>query len=125
MALQIRPARREDVQQLAKLHVDSWRFGHEGVYSSDVLDGVSVEDREKSWEEAFASPSPNRLVLVAEREGTVVGFATSGPARDASPVDTTAEVYELFVDPDAIGTGVGGALLHESRHALKAAGFER
>lgn len=57
-------------------------------------------------------------VVVAEREGTVVGFYALGRAPDGALDDASGAAGELdacFVEPSAIGSGVGGALL---RHAL-------
>ena len=52
---------------------------------------------------------------VAERDGVVVGV---------SAVDPQARELELlFVDPPAIGTGAGGALLRDALEQARAAGL--
>lgn len=105
------------------MHVRSWRIGHRGLYPQDVLDAVSVEEREPVWRDTLAVPSPGRIVLVAERAGSIVGFASGGPARERSN-EATAEVYELFVDPEVLGTGTGHALFRATLNQLERAGFD-
>ncbi|MFI7586597.1 mycothiol synthase [Spongisporangium articulatum] len=51
--------------------------------------------------------------LVAERDGRMLGFHWT-----KVPGDGTGEVYVLGVDPDAQGTGLGGALLRAGLHSL-------
>jgi GNAT superfamily N-acetyltransferase len=57
------------------------------------------------------------LVHVAERDGTLVGFCAVNPA--AAPPELDA----LFVEPDAMGAGVGRALLAQARAAAAAHGI--
>jgi GNAT superfamily N-acetyltransferase len=54
-------------------------------------------------------------VRVAERDGAVVGFAAVDPA--------ARELEMLFVDPAAIGTGAGRALLRDALAAAREAGL--
>jgi GNAT superfamily N-acetyltransferase len=57
-------------------------------------------------------------VRVAERDGTLVGFSLC--VLDADP----PQLDMLFVDPPAIGTGAGGALLALALAEARAAGVE-
>ena len=56
------------------------------------------------------------IVRVAERDGAVVGFAAVDPE--------ARELEMLFVDPGAIGTGAGGALLRDALAAAREAGLD-
>jgi GNAT superfamily N-acetyltransferase len=57
-------------------------------------------------------------VRVAERDGRLVGFSALDPHADPP------ELVALFAEPDAIGTGVGRALLQRAREDAGAAGIE-
>jgi acetyltransferase len=57
-----------------------------------------------------ALEEPGRLVLVAEREGEVVGMAHLAPARAAN-APHRAEVQRVAVARQARGTGVGRELM--------------
>jgi GNAT superfamily N-acetyltransferase len=61
-----------------------------------------------------------RLPLVAEEDGEVIGFAHVGPS-DEEPI---GEVYRLFVLPERWGTGVGRALMERALKQQRAAGFD-
>jgi GNAT superfamily N-acetyltransferase len=114
VALLIRSPREPDIRSIAELHIRSWQFGHQGLFPQSVIDSVSVEERVDSWRETLASPSPGKTVLVAEQDGEIVGFVSSGPSRDRSVEAAAGEIYELFVEPDLVATGVGAALFRES-----------
>jgi ribosomal protein S18 acetylase RimI-like enzyme len=123
VALLIRNPGEPDIRSIAELHIRSWQFGHQGLFPQSVIDSVSVEERVDSWRETLASPSPGKTVLVAEQDGEIVGFVSSGPSRDR-PVEAGAgEIYELFVEPDLVATGVGAALFRESLARLEGSGF--
>jgi GNAT superfamily N-acetyltransferase len=50
-------------------------------------------------------------VWVALRNGHIVGYASTGPPRDEDVPLPAAEVYAIYVLPDAWRSGVGRALL--------------
>jgi phosphinothricin acetyltransferase len=66
-----------------------------------------VDDR-KEWFSHYAPTGPHRL-LVADDEGRVVGYATSSPFRPKPGYRTSVETT-VYVEPDAVGRGVGNAL---------------
>ena len=77
-------------------HLDSWDHGRDP--------------------EAYPLDDPDRTVLVAEREGTVVGFGQAHHGR--------AEVEACYVHPDHAGRGVGSALLAGLEGRLAGTGAE-
>ncbi len=101
----------------------SWQFSHRGLFPDDVVDALSVEEREQSWQETLAGQFSGRTVLLAERGDEVLGFASAGPTRDPFSEPGTGEVYEIFVHPEAIGTGVGAALFQQTLDRLSHEGF--
>ncbi len=124
VTLQIRDGRPADAERLASVQVSSWRVSHDRVYPQAVLDSVTIEEREREWREMLNGPSSSKRLLVVEQDEVVVGLSSSGPDRDeAGPADI-AEVYELFVDPSVIGTGVGHALLRATLDRLRRDGYE-
>ncbi len=75
--MNIRSARLEDARRLAEIHVETWRATYPGVMPPEVLDGLSVESRERNWQEWI--PHLETEAFVAELDGTVVGFVNVGP----------------------------------------------
>lgn len=99
------------------------------IYAHHVLTGIA------SFEEV--PPSPQEIAarraavlalgapyLVAEFEGRVVGFAYAGAYRARPAYRHTIE-DSVYVAPDALGRGVGRALLAEVVARCEAAGFRQ
>ena len=124
-AVKVRPATREDARAIAEVHVASWRDAYRGLLPDDYLEKLSVDEREAQRLEAFDRPSAGSGVLVAEEDGQVVGFATFSPSRDDDAPGGTGEVPAIYVDPAAVGTGVGRELFAAVTEALRRAGFTR
>jgi GNAT superfamily N-acetyltransferase len=62
------------------------------------------------------------VVWVAERGGAVVGFSAWGPAREPREAHVDAELYAIYQEHHALGTGVGGRLLAATVEDMRQAG---
>ena len=117
----VRGAGAEDAAEVAGVHVRSWQAAYRGLLSDEYLDALRPEDRMGYY--ILGAPDPSLpSTIVAVMEGTIRGFATTGPSRDADTPDR-GEVLALYVDPDAWGLGVGRALLAQARTHLHRSGF--
>jgi ribosomal protein S18 acetylase RimI-like enzyme len=111
-SLTIRPARVEDVAQMARVNVRCWQETYRGLMSDAVLDDPGfLAARERFWTAALTDERyrENR-VAVAERDGELVGIAMSGPPLDAAAA-WARQLYVLYVYAADHGTGAGPALL--------------
>jgi ribosomal protein S18 acetylase RimI-like enzyme len=119
----LRPAVPADARTLAEIHVAGWRFAYRGLVPDAELDALSVERREAMWSGvlARATSGPYR-VWVAEREGRVVGFVSTGPSRDDDAADGAAELYAIYLDPAWVGAGLGRALTEQALADVAARG---
>ncbi len=115
----LRPAREEDARAIADIHVRTWQTAYRGLLPDDLLDGLSVERREQVWRDLLAHGDQD--VVVADEDGGIVGFASSGPSREA-PAE--GELYAIYVTPEAWGTGAGRMLLSAAAAALAARGYD-
>ena len=109
----VRPAVPSDAPAMAALHVRAWRAAYEGVMPDAFLAGLTVEEREAMWRRSLTEPDrapAERVILVAETEGRVRGFAAAGHAR-GDDEHGLGELYAINVDPDAWGGDTGSALL--------------
>lgn len=110
----VRPATLADADGIAVVHVRSWQSVYRGKMPQDYLDGLDPARRSEAWRQIMQQASPARDgVLVAEAEdGGIVGFASFGPARDGdTDPRVTGEVFAIYADPRALGTGTGRALM--------------
>jgi ribosomal protein S18 acetylase RimI-like enzyme len=111
-SLTVRPARVEDVAQMAAVNVRCWRETYRGLVPDVVLDDPGfLAARERFWSAALTDPRyrENRAA-VAERDGELVGIAMSGPPLDAGAA-WARQLYVLYVHAADHGTGAGPALL--------------
>src|SRR5690349_19066849 len=98
----VRPARSEDVAEIARIQVETWHFSYADVLPAEALAGLTVEAASAAWQPAITSP-PTGLhhVLVAVEGEWTVGFTAFGPADDLQPEDqeqeTTVAVGPLIV----------------------------
>lgn len=111
-SLTVRPARVEDVAQMALVNVRCWQETYRGLMSDAVLDDPDfLSTRERFWAAALTDERYRRnRVAVAERDGELIGIAMSGPPLDAD-VTWTRQLYVLYVYAADHGTGAGLALL--------------
>src|SRR5437899_1801855 len=68
-------------------------------------------DEQQEWFTHYATTGRHRL-LVADEDGVVVGYASSGTFRPKRAYETTVEV-SVYLAPDACGRGLGAALYEE------------
>ncbi len=98
--MHVRDATREDLESVVQVH----SAAVEGVRGTDAYDRRQVE----AWNHErdpgdYPLADPDRRLVVAERDGAVVGFGQVAPGR--------GELEAVYVDPDHWGQGVGTALV--------------
>lgn len=108
MGITIRRARPGEAVSLSALALRS--KGHWG-YDTGFLEACRAE---LTWTEGDVARA---TVVVAERGGTTVGFFVLASGADVGELDA------LFVDPPAIGTGVGGILMSEALRVARRLGL--
>jgi L-amino acid N-acyltransferase YncA len=90
-----------------------------------------VEDRVATFETRLAEPEDaarwieSDLVVVAERDGGLVGWAKASPYSDNHPYYDGVREATLYVDRDARRTGVGRQLLAALADAAAEAGAHK
>ena len=107
-AVVIRHATPADAEVIAALHAESWRQSYRGVYSDAYLDGVVVEERRELWLERMRTIDERAITLLAEVDGTLVGFAHTYLRSDPT---WGALLDNLHVAPAFKRRGVGRALM--------------
>ena len=103
-----------------------WQAAYSDILPHDFLAGLSIDAREVAWrtmldsDEDGATPS-----WLAERDGRPIGFLAAGPPRDADVEGPAAELYALYVLPEAWRGGAGSALLAVAVDHWRALGVSR
>lgn len=104
-ALVVRHARRDDAEGFVRAHESAWdsTIGEIVGHSLDEL--APYEARLERFRESIAGASERAQAWLAERSGQIVGIAVS--VRDG---EEAVELRDLYVVPEAWGTGVAQAL---------------
>ena len=106
---------------MGRVSVRAWQAAYRGQMPDDYLDELSPEERARMWSSTLGRRDDSRPVLVVEHDGTVIGFASVGPARDGT---RTGELYAINIDPDRWGSGHGRRLLEAAEAELSAVGYD-
>ena len=134
----VRPARPEDVAEIARIQLATWRAAYRRLLPRHVLDNLDEGWLAQRWDAAVRQPpGDTHQVLVAVEQATqsyLVGFAASGPAdaealapnepADALGPDVVA-VTDLLVEPRWGRRGHGSRLLAASVDLWRESGFDR
>lgn len=123
----LRHATPDDAQAISDLHMHSWQWAYRGLIPDAYLDGLSAR-REQRIEQRRTNlmtlpQRPYQRWWLAELAGQVVGFAITDRSRDSDAQAGTAEVYAIYLAPEAVGQGVGRALFAHAVADLRQRGF--
>ena len=122
--LVVRAAVPADAVAIARVHVQAWRSAYRGLLPDRYLAGLTVEGRAPRWRQRLRQLGARESVLAVVRDGTVVGFASAGPARDSDCDERiTGELYAIYLVEQEWGRGVGRALHRAAVETLRDARF--
>ncbi|MEU0544530.1 GNAT family N-acetyltransferase [Nocardia sp. NPDC005978] len=103
----------EHVDSLAECHIACWREAYRELVPAHVLAAFDVRRGAARWERTRAAGILRIMVAVHTdpvHGDTVIGFASTGPARDESPV-AAHELSAMYVRARWYGTGVSHDLM--------------
>ncbi len=120
--LVIRRAGTADARAIAEITVSGWQAAYRGLMPQGFLDGLSVPAREVGWRNLLENEGEGAASWIAERDGQVTGFVSSGLPRDDDLPADSAEVYAIYVAPAEWRRGAGRALLETATAEWRARG---
>ncbi|HXL86327.1 MAG TPA: GNAT family N-acetyltransferase [Gemmatimonadaceae bacterium] len=125
-AVSIRRATPADIPDIGRLGALLVRVHHDLDPQRFIAATPDTETR-YGWFLGTQLDEPNIIILVAERDGKVIGYTYSGvEGTDYMALRGPAGVvYDIIVDPDHRKQGVGRMLLGATLDALKARGSPR
>ncbi len=125
-AVSIRPAAPADLEAVGRLGALLVRI-HHGFDPERFIAATPQTEHGYGSFLGTQLDAPNIVILVAERDGEVVGYTYAGvEGKDYMSLRGPAGVlYDIVVDPAHRGQGVGRALLDRTLAALAAKGAPR
>ena len=119
--MRIRPAVAADARAIAEVQVATWRTTYRGMLPDDLLDNLSVDEREPRWLELLATAGEVMLVA-CDAEGTVVGFAAGGAERTGQ-LGCDGELRAIYLVESVQRQGLGTLLVRRLVQELRSRGF--
>ncbi|UYX54341.1 GNAT family N-acetyltransferase [Bacillus thuringiensis] len=110
MEIHVRRATKNDIANIAKVHVESWKTTYKGIFSNGVLDNITYEQRENLWENIFQKDDKNEHRFVAETlNGEIIGFIDGGAERTGT-YNCDGELYAIYILQEYQGMKIGQRL---------------
>jgi ribosomal protein S18 acetylase RimI-like enzyme len=119
MTLIIRRAEERDMAEIDSFCEVSWRETYLGLMDDGERRGLPEAHTDCGWVETSRRAG---ALLIAERDGALVGFGACGPARDPA-LGTAGEVYAVYVAQRLRYRGIGTALMGRMARALTRRGI--
>ncbi|MDQ3052366.1 MAG: GNAT family N-acetyltransferase [Actinomycetota bacterium] len=112
----VRPARRHEAGEVARIQRTSWARAGTSVIPSSVLDRLVSDEVVSRWAATIeAPPTAGHHVLVAREQETIVGLVAFGPAEDSDPSRENGSEARAAGESDNGPTGEIATLLVEPR----------
>lgn len=149
-ALTIRPAAPNDAQAVARIRVLGWRFAYQGLVPQGYLDSLSIAENTERMRGYLSQLPQNlppnnlasvqgssgdekRLFMLAVHDDVVLGFChfsaapnnADRPERATPGGEMVGRLHSLYIDPDALGQGIGHALMSHALSTFTAWGCKR
>ncbi len=126
----VRPARSDDVDDIARIQLETWTHGYAEILPAPVLGLLTAEVAQQAWGEAVMTPpTPRHHVLVALEQEWRVGFVAFGPADDLEETDvspaTTVAFGPLLVEPRFGRRGHASRLMSAAVDHARGDGMDR
>ena len=117
--IRFRRATPADADSIGEMHVQAWREAYAGLFPDAVLAALDPAQRAAMWRGIIAEGGS---VQLAEQDGAIVGFGSSGLQRDAS-LPFAGEIGDLYVLRRAQRRGIGRGLMSAMAGDLLAQGL--
>lgn len=116
-----------DAPAIGAVHVAAWRETYSGLLPDQMLAELSVDQRSAMWDAVLRDPTQfgSVAVLVAEAQGTVIGFGSCGTQADPALAEAGfgGEIHAVYLLQPHQRHGYGRALLSALAAALQDAGL--
>lgn len=130
----VRPAQFDDADRIAEIRVAGWRTTYREWFDPEVIDHPDFLDASRdTWRAVLGFPAAaipehhrgGETLVFVDATGRVAGWASVGPDRAPDPdcpAPTRGELWGLYLDPSAWGTGAADVLLDAATRHLAARG---
>ena len=105
--MNIREANAEDIEPIASLYVMNWKKTYVGLLPDNFLNGLTVNDEIKKWQE-YLTKEKHRIFVAYENE-KILGFSA---CKEDEELKNCLYLDSLHVSETSRGKGVGTKLIN-------------
>lgn len=117
----LRLATYEDAAAIAAVHISSWRTTYVGIVPDSYLNGLTLQQKIKSWQQNLNQPMASETWLACI-DTEVIGFGSWGRNRDSN-LHHQGELYALYLVATHQGKGIGTHLFRQFQRYLSISAF--
>jgi GNAT superfamily N-acetyltransferase len=120
----VREANLNDVQAIARVHIDTWYTTYKGIIPESYLAKLSYQQRESAWQKTLENTTrTSQFIYVAENNSReIIGFANGGKERTGDRA-YKGELYAIYVLKAYQRQGIGSKLILSVTNKLSELGF--
>lgn len=118
-SIHIRVANPTDAEQIAFVHIDSWRTTYRRILTDNFLDKMNLKERTNYWSKILTNKSES--VFVADN-GKVIGFAAAGESSNKKCFDCI--LYAIYILQQYQKNNIGRQLLRATVKYLQTNGHK-
>ncbi|MFC7062670.1 GNAT family N-acetyltransferase [Halobacillus seohaensis] len=121
---QVRIAQFEDAEQIANIHIQSWKSTYKDLIDEQDLSNTTLENRVALWEAILRTPINGQIAYVIEsNDGQIIGFVSGGKERTKN-YSYDGEIYAIYLLNKHQRMGYGSMLLNTFSKAMKESGYQ-
>lgn len=115
MNILVRKATIEDADEIAKVHVETWKSSYGEILPRVLLESLSIGDRLKKWQLWLNDNSANKYFVVGCVDGKIMGIGGFCVLPDDENFKRTGEMEMLYIHSNAQNKGLGRKIM---KHGL-------
>lgn len=112
----VRPARLDDADSIARVHVQAWQAAYHDLLPAEYLQSLSVEEWSANWRSLLEAGVPE--VWVAEAHKEIVGWSSFDTCRDEDAQTGTGELWGIYIAASHWSCGLGWELWLAAKRRL-------
>ncbi|MUK88769.1 GNAT family N-acetyltransferase [Ornithinibacillus sp. L9] len=120
----IRKGNFEDAEQIADVHVSSWKSTYQELLDEKDLSNITYENRKTLWETILKIQKQDQCVYIIKQneDDKIIGFISGGPERTKN-FNYDGEIYSIYLLDEYQKKGLGARLLKVFAERMKVLGY--
>lgn len=118
----IEKMKEEDIEQVAKILIDSWKIAYKDIIDKSFLQNLSLREKIEKLKEEYRTGT--HIIARNKETNEILGITRFGKRLDELDrfIKYDGEIYALYVKPGLLRKKIGSKLLLYAKESLKEQG---